>query len=53
MNIGVRESPLPPSTMDVFLFFCNQEEQFLAVPRLHLDLDSCIKAISREKSMGI
>ena len=28
MNLGVRESPLPPSTMDVFLFFCNQEEQF-------------------------
>jgi hypothetical protein len=28
MNLGVRESPLPPSTMDIFLFFCNQEEQF-------------------------
>ncbi len=28
MNLSVRESPLPPSTMDVFLFFCNQEEQF-------------------------
>ena len=27
MNLTTRESPLPPSTMDVFLFFCNQEEQ--------------------------
>ncbi len=27
MNLTTRESPLPPSSMDVFLFFCNQEEQ--------------------------
>ena len=28
MNLTTKESPLPPSTMDVYLFFCNQEEQF-------------------------
>jgi hypothetical protein len=27
MNLTTKESPLPPSTMDVFLFFCNREEQ--------------------------
>lgn len=28
MELTIKESPLPPKTMDVFLFFCNQEEQF-------------------------
>lgn len=27
MELTSKESPMPPTTMDLFLFFCNQEEQ--------------------------
>ncbi len=28
MELTTKESPMPPATIDLFLFFCNQEEQF-------------------------